>query len=248
MEEELRNSAGMLEGQREMDDRSGHSSRGDENAAGQSESPWENLGIGQEKVKKIRKPVTAKDWFAEVRSDSEADSSTDSQEEEEGKWNEIKRRERSQRIRQERKKRKKERMEAMASRMRHMVGVGPIPSASIRFFEDSSKDDNEARIKAVKEYLKYYMEFDDDDLNLIEILDTKRVANDDIVYFSVSNEDHIREIYMRRAAIANDDLIVRDYIPPQYHARYMAVAGHAKQKRAEDKSLKTQLRWGHYDI
>ena len=56
------------------------------------------------------------------------------------------------------------------------------------------------------------------------------------------------EIHFRKAASRDDDIVMRDYIPPQLHARYMAIAGKASECRASDKKLKTQLRWGEKDI
>ena len=41
--------------------------------------------------------------------------------------------------------------------------------------------------------------------------------------------------------------MIRDYVPPQYHDRYMALVRRAKEKRSEDRTLKTQIRWGHKD-
>ena len=77
----------------------------------------------------------------------------------------------------------------------------------------------------------------------MDMLETKQ-AKDEVIYFAVANKEHIQEIHYRQAACGNDGLIVRDYIQPQYHARYMAIAQKAAERRADDGMLKTQIRWG----
>ena len=72
-------------------------------------------------------------------------------------------------------------------------------------------------------------------------------ASGDILYIALKNEEHAREIHYRRAVSGNDDLQVRDYMPPQLHTRYMAIAIRAATKRKLDLRLKTQIRWGDTD-
>ena len=55
-------------------------------------------------------------------------------------------------------------------------------------------------------------------------------------------------MYYRKAASQNQDLTIRDYIPPQYHARYMALSAQAAVARSENKNMKTQIRWGDHDV
>ena len=46
----------------------------------------------------------------------------------------------------------------------------------------------------------------------------------------------------------NNELTIRDYIPPMYYERYMAISRKATETRANDRLIKTQLRWGFRDI
>ena len=83
----------------------------------------------------------------------------------------------------------------------------------------------------------------------MEILETKQCASrNDVIYFVLKDQDHIKEIHYRSAVSCNDDLIIRDYMPPQYHARYVAIGKKAAERRAADKTLNTQIRWGEKDI
>ena len=51
-----------------------------------------------------------------------------------------------------------------------------------------------------------------------------------------------------QAACANENLTIRDYIPPNFYARFSAVAKKTAEKRAIDRDLKTQIRWGDADL
>ena len=151
-----------------------------------------------------------KHWFSENFSESDLDSS---QGEESGQWTEVERQRQNQNKRKEKKLKIKQRMKDLETKMKHMVGVGPIPMESIEHFEKNSKDQNEAMIKSVKEYLKYYLQFDDTELQEMNFMDTKKAAKDDVIYFALEDQQDIREIYYRKAASGNDDLCVRDYNP-----------------------------------
>ena len=62
----------------------------------------------------------------------------DSSEEYEEEWKEVGRQRKNQDRKQERKIKRKTIMEEIATRMKHMVGVGPIPKASVDYFEEST--------------------------------------------------------------------------------------------------------------
>ena len=91
------------------------------------------------------------------------------------------------------------------------------------------------------------MDFNEEEIRYLNIQETKQ-GKDDLVYIAVNDEEYIKEIHFRRAASSNDDLVTRDFIPPQYHARYMAIQKRAAEKRGMVGYLKTQVRWGEGDI
>ena len=208
---------------------------------------WERL---QPKVRKplVRKPPKILNWFAEEPDNLQSSSSEESLVDGEEEWETIERKKRNENRRQVRKLRKKNKMTEIATKMRHTVGVGPIQEASVEFFIDSSKNEAEAEVKAIKEYLNHNLDFNRVELDRLEIVDTRRGAKDNIIYFAVKDEQQVREIHFRKALCANEHLIIRDYIPPQFYGRFMAVSNRAKEKREKDKSLKTQIRWGTNDI
>ena len=83
---------------------------------------WE-VYMRKEKEPKIRKPVEVKNWFSDETDYISMSSSSEESQEEEEKWQNINRKKRNQVRRRER---RLERMEKVASRMKHMVGIGPV--------------------------------------------------------------------------------------------------------------------------
>ena len=215
-----------------------------EDQSSKEDNVWRRLGLNKKSKSKIRKPIEVKDWFGMDSSESESSS----QDEEESEWSEVDRKARNRKKLNEKKIRRKEKIGQIVRRMKQMIGLGPIPKATRDFLENKSKDKKVALSMCVKEYLKYYLDFKDDELEKIDIVDSKLAANDDVIYVALGHEEQIREIYRRKAASENDDLILRDYIPPQFHARYMAIAAKAKETRLKDNRVKTQIRWGNNDI
>ena len=53
---------------------------------------------------------------------------------------------------------------------------------------------------------------------------------------------------MSTADSRNDTIIVRDYIPPQVHERFMALNKICSSRRMEDDNIKTQIRFGNNDL
>ena len=143
---------------------------------------------------------------------------------------------------------KREKMHELSTKMQHIVGVGPITDQTIDFFHEETGNREEARKRSVQEFLSYRLDFTDEEMMDINIVDTKRGNKKEIIYFAVENKETIKEIHFRRAACGNDSIQVLDYIPPQYHTRYMAVGKRAADIRSKDKTIKTQIRWGEKDL
>ena len=211
---------------------------------------WERLLKGEEKKKKpkVRKPIAVKDWFAEENSDESDNSSSESSGTGNEEWKNVEQKKKQLRKKKDRKIRMKEKMEEIASRMMHMVGVGPIVKQTVQHFEQMAGNPESARKMAIEEFLSFHLDFDQEELAKMNIVDTKPSAKEDIIYFTIEDKEQVREIYYRKALSENDDLIVREYIPPQFYDRWMAISRKATQVRANDKQIKTQMRWGMKDI
>ena len=208
---------------------------------------WEVL-LPKKKPKTVKPPRETKSWFGEDKTESSNSDSTDTLEEKLGPWTEVQRVRMRKMRNSERIEKRKTKMSEVATKMKHMLGIGPILDSTIRHFQEQTKDYNEALKKSVQEYMVYYLAFEEDELENFQILDLKRSASGNVIYFAMQNENHVKEFYYRKAASQNQDLIIRDYIPPQYHARYMALSAQAAVARSENKNIKTQIRWGDHDV
>ena len=71
---------------------------------------------------------------------------------------------------------------------------------------------------------------------------------DNTIYIAMEDEADIRYIYIRKAELRRDETTVKLYIPPQYHARFIALNKICAQRRSEDTELKTQVRFGEDDL
>ena len=207
---------------------------------------WERLAPQKTVDRRKTRTVAVTKWMEEEPNMHVLSSS--SEDENDGKWSSVERKKKNLEKMKERKKRKKMKMTEIATKMRHTIGIGPIDDDNIRYFEEREKDKTLALKNAVTEYLRYFLDFNDEEIAELEILDVRRTGKDDVTYVVFKDTETIREIYYRKAISENRDLVVRDYIPPNYYARYAAVAKQAAEKRAKDKTLKTQLRWGEDDI
>ena len=118
-------------------------------------------------------------------------------------------------------------MEQMANKMQHMIGLGPIAGESVRHFKKAGNESSTARKLAVEEYLHYYLDFSEGELkDLRHSRDKTRKRRTNISLLS-RKRNTLKEIHFRMAESANVDLVSRDFIPPQYHSRYMAVRNRA---------------------
>ena len=207
---------------------------------------WERLLIPEEvRTKKKGKFVN---WFSDEKIQSDTDISEDSQEEEVDEWKEVNRKQRNKRRQKRRQEKKKDMTKELSQKMQHLIGIGPVTKHSIDYFFKKTNNLGSAQIMAAKEYLKHYLDFNDEDLKDMKIEDTKKAAKDDVLYIALAEKEQVREIYYRRAKSGNDDLQLRDYIPPQLHSRFTALAKRAAEQRKLFSDLKTQIRWGDADV
>ena len=129
------------------------------------------------------------------------------------------------------------------------LGLGPIKLKSIEYFHTITGDYDEAKRMSAVEFLIEYLQFDNADMADMEITDTKiSQKNDDILYVVFANPEIVKNVRRRVADCKNDTIRTRDYIPPQYFERYTALARYASDIRNNDKSIKTQIRFGDLDL
>ena len=122
-------------------------------------------------------------------------------------------------------RRRKQLEEKTAHKARHMLGLGPIKQQSIDYFVTITADIELAKEMAVKEYLTTYLQFTEVELMEHDIVDSQISArNEDIVYVTFADYASIREIHSRAAEVRDDDVEIRNFVPPQFWGRYSHIS------------------------
>ena len=190
----------------------------------------------------VRRPAIVKNWFG-------LDSTTDESEPGSEEWSSVDRVRKSKERKMRAARKKEEKKRECALRASHMVSIGPISLGSINYFRKQGENFEDAKKSATKEFMKYNLNYSDDDLVDVMIAETRlSTRGDDIVNVAFVNEVDVKELYVRKAESKNENILLRCYIPPNYYERYMCLNRICADKRAEDPGLKTQLRFGKNDI
>ena len=180
-------------------------------------------------------------WFGTSSNDESEDRDDD-------EWKTVGREQRNE----SRKRRRRERNEKMkldlTMKARRMAGLGPISSQDVEKQRKKTKDYNVAKVWAVKAHLASQYKYNQEELDALDILETKCNSKDDIIYIATASERDIKDIYSRKAECRSDDTTVKSFIPPQYWERFSALNRLCAHRRSQDSSLKTQIRFGERDL
>ena len=131
------------------------------------------------------------------------------------------RRESEKRKKIERYRKKKTMEKKTAMKARHIIGIGPIRRDSISYFYEATADWELSKKLAVNEFLEEYLQLNTEDINDFEVIKTMLSKSDDeILYTTFAELDSIKEIHKRVAEIKNDEIMIRNFIPPQFWERY----------------------------
>ena len=109
-----------------------------------------------------------KKWFGET--DSE-ETSSDSDGETE--FSRLSRKERNRERKERSEKNKEEKKTNAATKVRKILGIGPIHNESIDFYMKQVKDYSEAKVLALKEYLMHFLKFSQEELDDMEVVETQ---------------------------------------------------------------------------
>ena len=136
-----------------------------------------------------------------------------------------------------------------STRAKHMIGLGPILKQSVNYFVEITSDIEEAKKMAINEFLSTYLQFSEEELAEVNIVDTATAKTDEeIIYVTFGDHDTVRDIYGRAAEIRNNDIQTRIFVPPQFWPRYQHIAQYCAKLREDNKDLKTLIRFGDDDI
>ena len=201
----------------------------------------------EKEIKKKKKGMMKiRKWFGDESSGEEisSDESTD-----EDNWDTVTCRRQNKEKKKKRKAAKDRLEEITFEKTNHILGVGPISDEKLTGFHKANKNYSEAKIEPVKDFLKERLRFDDDKLSEMNISNTVVSAKcDGVVYAAFEDKGDIHEIRVRTAECREDDIILRNYIPPQIYERYMFVNRICQKMRDKDDSLRTQVRFGVHDV
>ena len=161
----------------------------------------------------------------------------------------VRRQEKNKEKRKKRYLRKKEIIAATTKSASLIIGLHPIRKTPLDYFSKKTKNYNDAKIMAAKEYLENVIMFDKDEIEDVNITDTQvSKKGDDVMYVAVNSPETISEIHKRIAERQNPEIFARNFIPPQYFERYCALNRLCRNMRDVDTELKTQLRFRKMDI
>ena len=137
----------------------------------------------------------------------------------------------------------------VARKAKHMIGLGPIRHASIGYFHDICADFEEAKKMAIDEYLSEYLQLSEDERKQFTILETQIAKTDDkLVYVTFKDFNLIKEIKSRVVEIKNEEIKMRNFIPPQFWARYKFLSNYCAEERSKDQNIKTMIRFNDTDM
>ena len=190
----------------------------------------------QDKINKIHH------WFGNSSDEESSDSGI------EESWNIVDRESRNLARRKRSQDRKYRQKAELALKARRMAGLGPISDHDIEVQMKKTRNYSQAKTWAVKAHLAQHYRYNQQELDALDILETKHTNKDDIVYIATANEMDIKDIYSRKAECRSDDTTVKIFIPPQFYSRFTALNRICADKRSRDESLKTQIRFGERDL
>ena len=206
---------------------------------------WEEI-LTKKKVIKVRKPTKMKieEWFG-----FNSDTTDSSDENEDDTWTEIDRQKKKNEKRIRRNKKRKDLETQTAAKAANIVGLGPVDLELLEKLKNEKVPYEKAKIIAIKTLLSEQLEYNSEELDELTIKETKMTSNGEkVIYTALEDHRQVRELYIRKAEIKNDKIIVRQYIPPNFYERFSHLNMICREKRMEDETLKTQIRFGKKDL
>ena len=209
--------------------------------------------LEEKERKRMKKEKTGmksiKRWFSQDSPDNSLISSESDTSDNENKEEKVERRERNKIRRKRNLENRKNLQTEIATKASRTIGCHPIREAEVEEINKNIGDLNKAREIAVKNFLKNYLQFNNEELKEVVILDTKTsMKGDNTIYTVFKDIDTIKELHWRIAEIRNPEVILRNYIPPGFWSRYMHLSSECKEYRNKNPNMKTQMRFGMSDV
>ena len=207
---------------------------------GEKEKESSEVKKGMRKLKK---------WFGDESPDNTVSSESDSGGEEENWEEKVNRRQRNNERRKRNLENRRNTIKETATKASLTLGIQPVKTKDIEDHLRVTKDPRKARELAVRDYLRDYLQFNEEELEEVEIKDTKISSKgEETVYVVFGSIETIRDIHWRVAEVRNKEIVVRNFIPPQFWSRYMYLNKACSEYRGLYPNIKTQLRFGSRDV
>ena len=174
-------------------------------------------------------------WFCDSSSEEESESSEEEENINDETWEKVKRTKQNKEKRQRQRKNKKEKQAETALKASFMIGIGPVTKESIGYFESLNKDTEEAKKEAVEEYLRFYLRYNTEEIEQLEIAATQIAPKDDVIYIAFNNSRDVHNIYQRAAQCKHPEVTTQNYIPPQFFDRYIYLSKRCQELRQKEK-------------
>ena len=145
-----------------------------------------------------------------------------------------------------------DRKKDLISLSRRTVGLQRIDRQDIqRMFRaqyGGAKSEEEAKLLAVKEYLKLELKLSEVAINEMEIerIFTPARENPEWLYVTFKQETSVSKIFEKTRVMRKDSRIMT-YIPKEYHSRFEAMRDLANRLRLEE-DCKTRIKMGYKDL
>ena len=128
------------------------------------------------KKKKSNGMKAIKRWFGE---DTDSSDNSDSSDNNEDEWNNIERAKKNKEKKQRRKTLLKDKEMMTARKAQRMIGFSPIKYKSVEHYQENGYNYNDAKKMALREYLEYFLNFSQDELNGMTVHETMMSASGD---------------------------------------------------------------------
>ena len=185
-----------------------------------------------------------KKWFGQESPDtseiSEESDSTENENEEE----KVERQERNKRRRRRNMENHKKLKAEVSIKASLTIGCHPIYEKDVENLRQKLGDLAKACTEAVKIFLRDFLQFNEEELKYMEIKDTKTSAKgESMIYVVFGSLENIKELHWRAAEIKDPSIMLRNYVPPQFWARYMHLSKSCSDYRKENPQMKTHMFW-----
>ena len=111
--------------------------------------------------------------------------------------------------------------EEILEKSKKILGFKPITKENVEYFMVEGMERKMAEREAIREFMRYFLRMEKEDIENIEILKTKFNRKGDILYAQM-NEYTVLDLFRRGGSARNKEFSLVPFVPPQIFRRYRA--------------------------